>query len=94
MDQSPSANNSQLSTQDVEAEADAVLRQEEEELDALVSLMEEANQSPNSPHYGSDEDDYDSLLMDYIISEKDNQEPAQCSLTEEQKRDDMDTSNG
>ena len=57
--------------------ADAIAREEEAEMDALVSGLEEnwqgqgQGRQPDSPHF-SDDDDYDGLFMD-LISQQDGQ---------------------
>ncbi|KAL5394557.1 hypothetical protein PMIN02_004866 [Paraphaeosphaeria minitans] len=43
-------------------EADYVLAQEEREMQELIASMEEQDASP---HYGSDDEDYDQLFMEY-----------------------------
>jgi hypothetical protein len=60
----------------LDSETDLILQQEDEELEALVALMqeEERNQQPNSQEalndcssaFGSDDDEYDSIFMDMI----------------------------
>lgn len=62
----------------LDQEADAILQQESEELEALVALMQEDENRRNqqfdsqdahddrSSAFGSDDDEYDSIFMDMI----------------------------
>ncbi|KAF2759733.1 hypothetical protein EJ05DRAFT_509445 [Pseudovirgaria hyperparasitica] len=67
--------NSALASHHEEAEAEALLRQEQEELDAMLAAIEDqenieqAYQLPS--HFGSDDEDYDSLFMDYLSTQED-----------------------
>lgn len=45
------------------SEVDYIAAQEEYELQQLISLMEPGSEA-NSQHYGSDDDDYDSIFME------------------------------
>lgn len=59
-----------------EEEFDQILERENLELDALVSMMEtNESRDSSSQHYGSDEDDYDSLFMEFLTAP----EKAQCN---------------
>lgn len=75
---------------DEEREAEAVMQQEDQEVEALVSLMDEEERAQ---HYGSDEEDYDSLFMDYVQSEEAHRPNIPAAL-HNQIEDVMDTSNG
>ena len=60
----PSHTQSNASEQEMD-EADYVLSQEENELQALIALMEEREQQDSaSQHYGSDDEDYDQIFME------------------------------
>jgi protein-tyrosine-phosphatase len=60
----PPHTQSNASEQEME-EADYVLSQEENELQALIALMEEREQQDSaSQHYGSDDEDYDQIFME------------------------------
>jgi hypothetical protein len=51
-------------------EVDAVAHQEEQELEELLALAEEQSsvQEPRSERWGSDEEDYDGIFMEFISS--------------------------
>jgi hypothetical protein len=51
-------------------EADYVTAQEEYELQQLIASMEQESDA-QSQHYGSDEDDYDSIFMECVTMESD-----------------------
>ncbi|KAJ4294530.1 hypothetical protein N0V90_008221 [Kalmusia sp. IMI 367209] len=46
-------------------EVDYILEQEEHELQELIASMEREEQDNASQHYGSDDEDYDELFMEY-----------------------------
>jgi len=50
-------------------EADYVAAQEEYELQQLVASMEQEGDEWSSEHYGSDDDDYDSIFMECAMAE-------------------------
>lgn len=54
-------------------EADYVLAQEEREMQELIASMEE--EQDMSQHYGSDDEDYDQLFMEYTSSPASQQQP-------------------
>lgn len=67
------------SHQSSEAEVEAVAQQEGEELDALLAMMEEederrANEDPAGQHYGSDDDEYDNIFLEYLGAQQVTQE--------------------
>lgn len=69
-------------SQTSEAEVEAVAQQEDEELDALLAMMEEderranaSGEDPASQHLGSD-DEYDDIFSEYLAAEQTSQ-PAQ-----------------
>lgn len=64
---------SSLPGQEVE-EADYVLAQEEREMQELIASMEEQDASP---HYGSDDEDYDQLFEEYTDMSAVQQQPQQ-----------------
>jgi hypothetical protein len=71
-----------------------ILEQENRDLDALISLMDE-NQNHEDPllqHYGSDEEDYDSLFREYLATSDDKQSSTMVYSFYE--ADAMDTSHG
>ncbi|KAK4992441.1 hypothetical protein LTR50_001200 [Elasticomyces elasticus] len=89
-------------------EIDAVVRREDEELQALLSMMEtedsrdhdDSTQDGPREEYGSDEEDYDSIFMDVICDEREleygtgtRQDPA-CIRQQSQDPDAMDMTNG
>ncbi|ORY08956.1 hypothetical protein BCR34DRAFT_626032 [Clohesyomyces aquaticus] len=52
-------------------EADYILQQEEREMQALIALMEDEEQSAqdtSSQHYGSDDEDFDQLFVEYTTT--------------------------
>jgi len=82
---------------DQEREAEVVRQQEERELEALIALMEEEDsmrEEEGMQHYGSDEEDYDSLFMDYVQSDEARDRPNVPTASHDQDDDAMDTSNG
>lgn len=78
-------------------ELNQLLRQEDEDLDALVSLMGHEDQlgrrDDDGQQYGSDDEDYDSIFMDVIASECDGHDRVYRGGGV-QDGDSMDTSNG
>jgi hypothetical protein len=73
-----------------EAEADAIARMEEQELQELIALAEDDGETmqhvPSSPtRYGSDEEEYDDIFMEILSSQ------GAGNVREE---DSMDLSNG
>jgi hypothetical protein len=72
-----------------EAEADAIARLEEQELQELIALADggqEMEHVPSSPtRYGSDEDDYDDIFMEILSSQ---------GAGSGREEDSMDLSNG
>ncbi|KAK5169313.1 hypothetical protein LTR04_005648 [Oleoguttula sp. CCFEE 6159] len=78
-------------------EVDVILQQEDEELDALVSMLGSEQYERNKAQdasYGSDEEDYDSIFMDFIDDGMVAQESSERTQGDEQGSDDMDTTNG
>ncbi|OCL02586.1 hypothetical protein AOQ84DRAFT_304443 [Glonium stellatum] len=75
-------------------EVDMILEQEDRELDALISLMDETRNHEDSllQHYGSDEEDYDTLFREYLTILDDGKSNAMAHSTHE--ADAMDTSHG
>jgi hypothetical protein len=75
-------------------EVDMILEQENRDLDALVSLMNENQNHEDSilQHYGSDEEDYDSLFQEYLATLDDEQSSTMVYSSYE--ADAMDTSHG
>jgi len=75
-------------------EVDMILEQENRDLDALISLMDENQNHENSllQHYGSDEEDYDSLFREYLTTLDDEQSSTMVYSSYE--ADAMDTSHG
>ncbi|KAF9637365.1 hypothetical protein BFW01_g8261 [Lasiodiplodia theobromae] len=70
-------------SQNSEAEVEAVAQQEDEELDALLAMMEEDERRANaygegaaSQHFGSDDDEYDNIFSEYLAAQQSSQ-PAQ-----------------
>ena len=54
--------------------------QEEYELQQLVASMEQESDRSSSEHYGSDDDDYDSIFMECAMMEDEQyQQQAQCA---------------
>ena len=77
-------------------EVEAVAHQEEQELEELLALTEEEQssvQEPRSEQWGSDEEDYDDIFMDFISSSETAQHTA-SSTHDETANDAMDTSMG
>lgn len=74
-------------------EVDMILEQENRDLDALISLMNEnqANEDSLLQHYGSDED-YDSFFREYLATLDDEQSSTMVYSSYE--ADAMDTSHG
>lgn len=60
----------QLEQQQEMSEADWILAQEEQELQELLAAMEEEQQVQDdvSQHYGSDDDDFDSIFMECAMN--------------------------
>lgn len=83
----PFASSSQAPQPD--EEVDAVLQQEDEELDALVALMEseDGKQEVPTEGFGSDDEDYDSIFREFV------REDAGSDLQQQQQQgDEMDMS--
>ncbi|KKY27355.1 hypothetical protein UCDDS831_g00757 [Diplodia seriata] len=64
-------------SQNPEAEVEAVAQQEDEELRALLAMMEEDERLANangddaaSQHYASDDDEYDNIFSEYLAAEQ------------------------
>ncbi|TKA65502.1 hypothetical protein B0A49_05716 [Cryomyces minteri] len=80
-------------------EVDVILQQEDEELDALVSMLESEQHERNQQRkaqdasYGSDEEDYDSF-MDFIDDGMVAQKSSERTSEDEQGSDEMDTTIG
>jgi len=79
-----------------EDELDALLAHEDQELEALVALMEEEDQENHttykpSSHFGSDIDDYDAIFSEMLSSQT---AAPTSSLQDEDMHDAMDTSGG
>lgn len=73
-------------------EVEAIAHQEEQELEELVALVGEETKEPGSERWGSDEEDYDNLFMEYLSSQ---QHPRQQTVAEEGEEEEaMDTSIG
>lgn len=73
-------------------EVEAIAHQEEQELEELLALAEEESKEPGSERWGSDEEDYDSLFMEYLSSQ---QHPKQQQPASQKGDEDaMDTSIG
>jgi hypothetical protein len=78
-------------------EADYVAAQEEYELQQLIASMEESD--VKSQHYGSDDDDYDSIFMECATTldqqyQQQQQSPHPQFASEEGNEMDMDTTDG
>ena len=78
-------------------EVEAVITQEERELQELLALAEEEERNeemrePGSERWGSDEEDYDSLFMEYLSSQKVGEQ--QTMEVVDEAEDSMDTSIG
>jgi len=78
-------------------EVEAVVNQEERELEELLALAEDENQNqemrePGSERWGSDEEDYDSLFMEYLSSQQVAEQQTTDAVGEAE--DSMDTSIG
>lgn len=85
-----SVNAMELSQQGQEEdEAEMMRLQEEREMEELLALMDEQENTQTSSTYGSDEDDYDGLFMELL--EKDQSEQHASGAVHE---DEMDTSGG
>ncbi|KAI0017074.1 hypothetical protein F4780DRAFT_628417 [Xylariomycetidae sp. FL0641] len=69
----PETSQEPLSRDSDDVMVDAIARDEERELDAMLSLLEpasfEAQEQPDSPSL-SDDDDYDSLFQDYLSEQE------------------------
>ena len=75
-------------------EVEAVAHQEEQELEELLALAEEEQssvQEPRSERWGSDEEDYDDIFMEFISSTETAQQTAR-GIHDETAADAMDTS--
>lgn len=76
-------------------EADYVLSQEEQELQALIALMEEQEQNDAaSQHYGSDDDDYDQIFMECTDSTDWQQQTPAINSNTNYEADAMDMTDG
>ncbi|KAF2142347.1 uncharacterized protein K452DRAFT_297654 [Aplosporella prunicola CBS 121167] len=76
-----------------EAEVEDVVAQEDEELRALLAMMEEDELPAGDEFdYGSDEDDYDSIFMEALQQEEQQQQGRQEHMSEEHDYDAMDMS--
>lgn len=76
-------------------EVDYVLSQEEREMQELIALMEEDQQQQDaaSQHYGSDDEDYDQIFMDFT-NESDLQQGSNATYSQFGDPDDMDMTDG
>ena len=77
-------------------EVEAVAHQEQQELEELLALAEEeqgSDQEPHSERWGSDEEDYDGIFMEFISSSETAQQVA-SDTHDEPPADAMDTSMG
>jgi hypothetical protein len=77
-----------------EEEADNILEQENRELDALISAMDESYENQDSllQTFGSDDEDYGSLFMDCLsVQENQHRNPGPQPYNDD---DVMDTSHG
>lgn len=75
-------------------EVEAVAYQEEKELEELLALAEDEKssvQEPRSERWGSDEEDYDDIFMEFMSSSEIPQQ-APSSIHDETAIDTMDTS--
>lgn len=75
-------------------EVEAVVRQEEQELEELLALAEEHQssvQEPRSERWGSDEEDYDDIFIEFISTSETVQQAA-SDTQDETAADAMDTS--
>ncbi|EON62813.1 hypothetical protein W97_02038 [Coniosporium apollinis CBS 100218] len=82
-----------------EEEAEAVIQQENEELDAMISMMEEQGQtsqtsSIGSPGFGSDDEDYDIIFSEILGARSTPQLLDTDSAFNVPDADAMDTTNG
>lgn len=82
-----------------EEEAEAVIQQENEELDAMISMMEEQGQtsqtsSTGSPGFGSDDEDYDIIFSEILGARSTPQLLDTASALDVPDADAMDTTNG
>lgn len=72
-------------------EADYVAAQEEYELQQLIASMEQESES-RSQHYGSDDEDYDSIFMECAMAENGQlQHQSYSAQTQYSGEDQMDT---
>lgn len=55
-------------------EADYILEQEEHELQELIASMDQESRETASQHYGSDDEDYDQLFMEYTSASQPQQQ--------------------
>lgn len=76
-------------------EADFIVAQEEYELQQMIASMEQASDA-KSQHYGSDDDDYDSIFMECVatVEEQYQQESQQSVVFEDADAMDMDMTDG
>jgi hypothetical protein len=74
-------------------EVEAVAQQEEHELEELLALAEEKGSESKSERWGSDEEDYDDLFMEYLSSQQGSKQP-RAAPAEAEDEDSMDTSIG
>ncbi|KAF2117657.1 hypothetical protein BDV96DRAFT_644008 [Lophiotrema nucula] len=74
------------------SEADYVLQQEERDLQDLIALIEQedSQRETASQHYGSDDDDYDSIFME-CTSTSGGQQVDECAMADIEDVDVMDT---
>lgn len=77
-------------------EADAVLEQEDRELEALLALMEDEHDvlmdQEASQHFGSDDEDYDSLFMDLVPESKTGKDQGNMTMDDQVPDEIMDES--
>ncbi|USP76618.1 hypothetical protein yc1106_03892 [Curvularia clavata] len=71
-------------------EADYIAAQEEYELQQLIASMEQESDTP-SQHYGSDDEDYDSIFMECAMAEEGQyHQQSQTAINDFQSEDQMD----
>jgi hypothetical protein len=71
-------------------EADYIAAQEEYELQQLIASMEQESDT-RSQHYGSDDEDYDSIFMECVMAENGQlHQQSQMAQNETQDEDEMD----
>jgi hypothetical protein len=94
-DHAPTSNiSSQSSRHTAFEEVEVVAHQEQQELEELLALAEEEQSSVQKPHserWGSDEEDYDDIFMEFISSSETAQQ-AVPGTHDETPADAMDTS--